>query len=338
MDNVGFHSYSDLENSDRDAPRRYYTVDTVQRRKNKILTILMPLLEAPPGPLTRLECARELAHLLVPKKSKKKAEPASFFPVVKGVDTRETLLEKAIFDSFRYPINEVPTLECLRKLAWRLAGNTHKLEAGDLALPWAPDRQPVEWCLARVMEVVDTETYDKEPGFKLTLFFYSGLPAGLEFSRVYPAGHEARFAENFGIPWKKSRLLFPVELTSMIGYVKLCESQGKSKVPMFRAIMASGSHIQHNRQLHEDRQDYDKCPYGYKPDPLRSCLECPLAYEESAEADVRLVCRLAVRRRVDASWNAVEAAGGNEVVRAGEGHHGVDPVPDTGGAGELGRP
>lgn len=334
MDN-DFGAYQSLRADDAEASRRCYTIELVQRRKNRIMSVLLPLLSEEPTRELRISVSNRIAAVLAP--GAKTGSPQSarrqmkgstsqfidglpFLPTPEVTDPRGISLSFPVEESLGYADGTVPTLEHLRALAWRLAGNAHKLIAGEPVSPWSPDRTRSEWCLAKVVDVKNELTFDGDPGFRLTYFFYSGAPAGLEFSRVFKSGHEARFGNALGLSWKKSTLLYPQELIGMTGYVKLEASWGKDKTPLFRETQATGSHATANRKLYQDRLDPEKCPYGYKPNTIRSCMECPLACEESAEAGVNLTCRLAVRRYLDGfdGANASDAAsGGGSMVRPG---------------------
>ena len=330
-----YRQYLELEEADLKGPRRYYTIKMVTRRKNKILRMLNHLLGLEPADVHWDALIRGLARLIAPagrvdslaaerrsfkSSHDKSCAPSScngfisgtvFQPTPEESEPKALELAGPVGESFGFRRDIKMTGEELRVLAWRLAGNVHKLVEGKAVLPWEPDFQPRECCLARVVDVVEAETFDGDPGFKLTYFFYSGAPAGLEFSRTYQIGYEARLARSFGLAWKTAKLVYPQELVNMTGYVRLEPGRGKDRLPVFRELIVSATHKRHNRQLHEGRLDYDNCPYGFKPEQYTSCMDCLLTYDEVSDPATELRCDFAVRRNHDgARTNAPDAAAG----------------------------
>ena len=338
-------AYEVLMKGDRAvAPRRYYTISLVTRRKNRIMEILLPL--------TQLEKIEDVdRHRAILRISKILGAAASgedsasrkpfrdesntslgdtpfndfldgvpFLSTPEETDPRGKPVYVAVEDSLGLSLEQVPSIAQIRTVAWRLAGNVHKLADHKPVLQWDAEIQNPEWCLARVAEVVDAVTYQGEPGFRLSYFFYSGAPAGIELSRVFRNGFETRFANALGISWRDAKLIYPQELTNMTGYVRLEPGMGKDNLPVFRETIVTSSHKLHNRKLYEDRLDPAKCKYSYKPEQFTSCMDCPLSHEESSGPGASITCRLALRRKCPDGHNAGSphaAAGGDPVVRSG---------------------
>lgn len=318
-----YSPYLALEEADRVGPRRYYTIKLVTHRKNKILGALKHILDTTPDEVRWGVLYANLAKMITPaaktgspahKRRGHKPESTGertpwhfnhfvgdtcFMTTPEATDPRPDDLIGPIRESFGFRESQTPTPEEIRALAWRLAGNVHKLCQGHAVPPWEPDLQPTEWCLARVVEIADGTTFDGDVGFSMTYFFYTGAAAGLEFTRIFKTGNEARFAHSLGIPWKKCKLIYPQELVNMVGYVQLEPGKSKGRLPIFRQTMVTESHKKHNRWVHERRLDPAGCPFGFKPEPYRMCIDCQLTYDEVNDPETELRCDMAVRRKPD---------------------------------------
>lgn len=330
MENA-YGAYRDLEASDRNPPWRFYTIKLVTTRKNRILKVLWPLLSARPSELDMEGMATDVEKAIgcskpsgspVHMRKKDRSAPQwdcidwmPFMPTREETDPRGVELAGSILESFGYLSDEPCDIEELEGLAWRFAGNVHKLGVGQPVPPWEPDWQGEEWCLVRVVEVTVVETFDGDPGFEMTYFFYTGTPAGREFSRRFKNGYEARFAHSLGLTWKWAKMIYPQELTNMTGYLFLQPGVGKGRVPIFRQTLATDSHKRHNRQLYTNRQDYAKCPYQLKPDHILNCVDCEMVYENGKNS-TGCICKLAVKRGTNGDESNT-TVGGDQVVRAG---------------------
>lgn len=326
-----FEAYRELEEADRNPPWRFYTIRLVTMRKHRIIKVLWPLLASRPSELDLEDMAVNIekaiacskpsgspAHLRKKHHPKAKSNFIDFIPfreTPEETDPRGKELAGPILESLGQLPDEDLDLDELEEVSWRFAGNIHKLACGQPVPPWEPDWQGEEWCMVRVAEVVEAETFEGEAGFKMTYFFYTGTPAGREFSRTFKSGYEAKFANEFGIQWKYAKMVYPQDLTNMTGYVFLQPGVGKGRIPIFRQTMATDAHKRHNRQLHRDRLDYTKCPYRLKPDCILNCVDCEMVYENSKKSS-GCVCQLAVKRGKDgdASDSSVR---GDQVVRTG---------------------
>lgn len=304
--------YAGLEQEDLQQPKHNYTIDRIITKRQLILDFLLRAF-GPGMTFTdqmRHWVAIDIAEVLVSKNSD--ASPMfqrrSFkgssntyldhvpfmYPTPEATDPKLPELLEPVRDSLVH-LQRAPTVENAELWSWRLAGNVHRLKHGFDVLPWIADNQGTEVVLFKILEVADCQTFQGEQGFAMTMFIYVGNAAGMELTRVYRTGTEVKFANNLGIPKRQCRLIYPQEIVGMVGTAKLEPSVSKDKVPIVREMRATPSQRNMNLSIFDGRMNSAKCPYHFKPEQLRSCMDCPLRYDRRA-GEKTPTCAFAVRR------------------------------------------
>lgn len=305
-------------------PKRHYTIKVVTRRYNKIYTILSDYIGDLVADIDVREVAARTCVTLGARKGPQRLPLGEDILAGRVPDRVRTLdyatIEDVLVESFDFVRNSRFTNEQARSYAWRVAGNTHKLLQGRPVPTWSAESQRDEWALFRVVDSLPRITRDGDHGMMLEMFFYTGAPAGLTFSRIYGDSRAVWIAHALGFSWKDAKKIYPRELTNMCGYILIRSGIGwtRTGTPIFSTPYASNSHKRTNKKLFNERLDEKLCPFHYKPETFHNCIECPLGYEKT-DRSYGMSCRMAVRRNFDGQHDedtSDEVAGRDEVVRA----------------------
>jgi hypothetical protein len=246
---------------------------------------------------------------------------------------------EAIANTIKFTTEPVFTLEVVDMLAWRLAGNTHKLREGVPIPPWRSSVQSDEWCSMIVSEVQYPVFHpgSGRRGFSAWYFVVSGAPAGRTLERWHESGREFYIARQFGFGEKDAEMLYHAELGGCQAHVLLQPSNDENRPPYIKQFFVTDKQRKLNRRLLEQRYDRNGCPKGLRPGTYRACRDCPAGFDRTQRGN-GLHCELAVRRKirkVEDAHAASEDTGGLPVVCTGQGldllHAGGDPIGPASG-------
>lgn len=183
----------------------------------------------------------------------------------------------AVMDSLRPYAGQPLTEKLLKQLAWRIAGNVHRLSAGKYAGPWTRQDED-EWMPLQIVDSAVGRSSTGAPGATFRFKVLAGSACTELVSRFWSRKFCRFLADRFGFskPWGKYPFRDTVQLVGMrlLGEFKqeLCLGQ-----PVFDKIMVSGPLKSHNQHLAKSRARVGfECPEGYK----HECRHCPIGYDQ----------------------------------------------------------
>ena len=191
-------------------------------------------------------------------------------------------------ESMRYLAGEVLTYGMLDALAWRIAGNTAKLNAGIPAHPWTR-QDALEWAPVQVVGHLRRRNKRGAPGYYFTFRILAGSAASLLTHRFWSARFCYYVSSMLGFStirrrtytkFVPCRMGHPTEFTNLRLMVLLDPERSKEE-PGFEKIKVPGSMYAWNRDevlRYRDRHDAaHACPFGLPLTLL--CYACPHGYE-----------------------------------------------------------
>jgi len=229
---------------------------------------------------------------------------------------------RAVEETIRLTTDKEFTLQLVESLAWRLAGNKHRLGEGLSVLPWRSSMQDTEWC-AVLVEGVKYPTYHAgttRRGFTAWYFVMSGAPAGRTVERWHESGREFFIAKQLGFSERDAEMLYHNELVGCQAHALLRPNSDESRPPFIKQFHVTARQQRYNHKLYEERCR-KPCPKGLRPKPYRGCRDCVAGFDLAIRGDAQY-CPMAVQRlprKEDDARTASENTGGPEVVCAGTG-------------------
>lgn len=186
-----------------------------------------------------------------------------------------------VFQSCRNLLNKLLTYEGLRQVAWRLAANQIRLQAGETVPYW--QKQPkAEWVVLQFMEGA-TKTHGfnerKQFGWDWQLVILTGLPAGqrqtywLSTKQCASIGRIAGFTKSYGHrPWQHVTQLSGLRVACWITPPERQEQNLK-----LQTFDCTGSLRKHNLDLLNFRFRLSaECPNRW----THPCHQCHLGYDQ----------------------------------------------------------
>jgi len=282
MRNPYYGDYDDLDTLVRDvqipAIDKLFTLNNYDRRVRAVLDVLIDLWQLD-----------ELSNSLIDD-------------LAEWLDVDNQALENSL-RLYKWDSISKSTLELLAK---RLLGNISTLREGKSIALLNTQQLPTAWSFVRVLETRPATTFKGERGFELFVHCYTGPYAGRVLSRVLRMGKQLILGKEMGLTWEMAESIYPEELANMIGFVLMKTPFKSGENPYLANVLATAKQKKGNKKLCVDRQDRRACPRGWKPEPYRNCLQCPLGYEGKLKSRV---CPLAVRRTFDEPSDPLSATG-----------------------------
>lgn len=189
--------------------------------------------------------------------------------------------------SCQYLAGAVFSQQALSALAWRLAGNLHRLRAGQIVLPW--DGQPsAEWVPIHCLELIPWKSRRGKGMGQVHYRVLAGLPAGVVGRQALSRGYVRLLAPALGFSRFPSEPYFLQDMQELAGlrcYVQLVPGP---QLSFSDARVPSSFRAWNQRLLRMRRRAVSgfACPQGHPAS--FPCHRCPTGREH---------CSLAVHLR-----------------------------------------
>ena len=162
-----------------------------------------------------------------------------------------------------------------RELAWRLAGNIDRLEAGEPVLPWT--RQIADEIVPVRVERVKPEKRKDTFGYVMFCRVLAGSPCPMVFPQFFSDRSCRAVSRQIG--FSNHRGLYPY--SSPLHYVNLMffahiEAERSRELPYFRTVSCSSGLKTENRPKIAIRCRARPCPFNFE----HACIKCWVGYNE----------------------------------------------------------
>ncbi|NDD53136.1 hypothetical protein EBZ39_04515 [bacterium] len=187
--------------------------------------------------------------------------------------------EGAVFESIRVLAGVTLSRKMAAELAWRLAGNVDKLQAGIPVLPWtqqmADERVPV--CL----EDMRPMRKKKIPGYLFYCRALAGSPCPMLFTQFISVNSCRGISQTLGFskPWGPYPCRTPLNFVNLLFYAHV-EAASSRTHPSFTKISVSSSMLKENREKIEIRCRTKPCPQQF----THPCAFCWVGYDKCEAA------------------------------------------------------
>lgn len=193
----------------------------------------------------------------------------------------DTVSRNAIFESIRIMAGTTLTNKIAAKFAWRLAGNTDLLMAGEPVLPWTRQMHDelVPVCVERVTPMRRKDKY----GYLFHCRVLAGTPCAEVITQFFSANscraisRVVGFSTNSWGPFQYGGV--GVHFVNLLFFAHLDAAKSRDK-PVFYKVSVSSSMLKINKQLLSVRCRQAPCPIGYE----HACANCPVGYDECSFA------------------------------------------------------
>jgi len=203
---------------------------------------------------------------------------------------------KVVFDSVVSLAGEPITMDVIRDMAWRLAGN-HRLLVANKPVPIWTRQKAREWMPLQIVEASVRRNHKDDLGADFTFRIMAGTACPRRIKKFWTKKQCGFFSTTLGFskPWGRYPFKDLVELVGLRLYgafdPELC-----LEGPDFDQISVPGCCDKHNKTLMKQRArvGFD-CPEGYTHD----CRVCPVGYRacpaachpRTYEKGVCLICK-----------------------------------------------
>jgi len=189
----------------------------------------------------------------------------------------QTVSRNAVFESIRVLAGTTLTAKAIALLAWRLAGNLDRLNAGDAVLPWT--RQLHDEIVPICVERVIPATRKDKSGFIFSCRALAGTPCTELFPQFFSANSCRAIARAIGF---STNSWGPLQYSGIgMHFVNLLffahiEADRSRERPFFRQVSVTSSMLKHNKELLAVRCRQIPCPENYN----HACVNCFVGYNE----------------------------------------------------------
>lgn len=186
-----------------------------------------------------------------------------------------TVSTGAVFESIRVLSGTTLTQKKAAVLAWRLAGNTAALIAGEPVLPWtrqfADERVPV-----RVERIIATRRRHVN-GYTFYCRALAGSPCAMLFPEFISERSCAAISHalGFSAPWGPYPYSTPMHFVNLLFFAHVDAERSRNN-PAFTQVTASSSMIAANRRLIAVRCRAQPCPLAFE----HACEHCYFGYDD----------------------------------------------------------
>lgn len=191
----------------------------------------------------------------------------------------DSVAGSAVFESLRILAGTVLTRRAAADLAWRLAGNVEKLQAGVPVFPWAGqmEDEKVPVCVEDMRPMRRKNT----PGYVLYCRALAGSPCPMLFTQFVSlqSCRGLASAVGFSKPWGPYPYENPLHFINLIFYAHV-EVDRSLRQPGFLKISATAGMIKENRNKIEIRCRARPCPEQFP----HSCAACWVGYDNCPAA------------------------------------------------------
>lgn len=190
-----------------------------------------------------------------------------------------TVSHDALFESIRVAAGTTLTASGAKELAWRLAGNVERLNAGQPVHPWVRQVHD-ETVPVRVERIRHVRKWDV-PGWMLFCRALAGSPCPIVFPQFFSSRSCRVIAKSLGFSasWGRYPFSTPMYFVGLMFVAKL-EAEKSNETPYFQTISNTSGLLSQNRSKLEVRCRARPCPRGYQ----HQCAKCWLGYDECPAA------------------------------------------------------
>lgn len=189
----------------------------------------------------------------------------------------QRVTKNAIYESLRVFAGTQLTHKAICEIAWRLAGNVHRLIDDTPILPWTQQTED-ELVPVKVERVVAAKRKDKL-GYYFSLRCVGGSPCPMEFSHFVSrvaAKVLSRTVGFSGNTWGKHPYAgVAPHFTGLLFFAHVEAARSREK-PYFHKVSASSSMVKHNRELLDVRCRAKPCPLNYR----HNCVDCHMGSDD----------------------------------------------------------
>lgn len=242
--------------------RRSYSIPSILKLKRKIcddLDVLGFIHTSPEG--DEFEGFVDVIHQLLPKRIER----------------------DVLYRSLRHLAGEELTTQVMKDMAWRLAGNVHRLKALQPVLPWSGIAEP-EWVPAQITKTRKWMTRSRKAGRIVTFQILAGTPCPLTTEKFWSTKY-ARFLSSYLGFTKYTNSKYPFrDIRQMVNFRLYLQIEPGLEEIEFDQIDVPGSFKEWNREWLKirSRQHDFRCPRNY---PLHHpCYLCHVGKDQCAAA------------------------------------------------------
>lgn len=189
-----------------------------------------------------------------------------------------------IYESARQLLGQVLTPELACKTAWRLAGNTERMQQGCISTPWS-GQAVNEWVPVQCVRVEPGRNRREDYGAYLSLQVLAGSCCPMVLTRFWKAGLLQVLAPRLGFtkPWNR----FPFQdMTQYVNlrFLVLIEPQRCTDVPGYFEVGCTSGCLKWNLEVLRRRFKIIPCPRNWTHD----CHRCAVGFTECSAATHQL--------------------------------------------------
>jgi hypothetical protein len=194
---------------------------------------------------------------------------------------QKTITRDALWESILPHAGQVLTLEKLKEIAWRIAGNLPRLKEGKYATPWTSQSEQ-EWMPMQIVASSLGRDYFDKLGATFQFRVLAGTACPLLIEKFWTRPFCGYLASDMGFskPWGK----YPFRDTCQFVGTRLygqftpetCEG-----APMFEVISIPSAFKKANQELLKQRARIGfECPHGF----THACRNCHVGYDQCPAA------------------------------------------------------
>jgi hypothetical protein len=191
----------------------------------------------------------------------------------------QTASRDALFESIRVMAGTLLTQRDARELAWRLAGNVDRLQAGQRVLPWT--RQIEDEIVPVRIERIYAEKRRDSHGYTLHCRALAGTPCPMVFPQFFSTRSCRAISRTLGFSasWGTYPMHTPLHFMGLMFFAHI-EADKSGETPYFKTVSNTSGLVAQNRPKIEVRCRVKPCPRGYR----HACDKCWLGQDECPAA------------------------------------------------------
>lgn len=187
----------------------------------------------------------------------------------------QTASRDALFESIRVMAGTILTQRDARELAWRLAGNVDRLQAGERVLPWT--RQIEDEIIPVRVERIHADKRRDVEGYTMYCRALAGTSCPMVFPQFFSRRSCTAISRTLGFTasWGTYPMRTPLYFMGLMFFAHI-EADKSGDAPYFKKVSGSSGLVTQNRAKIEVRCRVKPCPRGYQ----HQCDKCWLGQDE----------------------------------------------------------
>jgi hypothetical protein len=187
----------------------------------------------------------------------------------------QTISRDALFESVRVMAGTTLSLREAKDLAWRLAGNINRLNAGERVLPWT--RQIADEVVPVRVERIHADMRRNRHGYTLHCRALAGSSCPMVFPQFFSPQSCRAISRTLGFSatWGPYPFRTPLYFMGLMFFAHI-EADKSGETPYFKTVSGSSGLVDQNRPKIAVRCRNKPCPRGYQHD----CEKCWLGQDE----------------------------------------------------------